>query len=151
MAEIHAFAWKCAYRGIVSDEVLFKTRTVPLLIERYENSFNDNPEERYVFDDGIIKAFMAVGACRDEDKPQAFELGAIYVEPSMQRQGIGTAMANFCEKVATEQNYKEICLWVLEKNTASRLFYENQGYISDGTTKLLENIDVMAVRYSKIL
>jgi ribosomal protein S18 acetylase RimI-like enzyme len=151
MMEINVFAWRSAYRGIVSDKILFKNRTVMPLITHYQENFNTDTSERYVFDDGIIKAFMTVGTCRDEDKPDAFELGAIYVEPPFQRQKIGAAMAEFCENLAAQRGFKEICLWVLEENTSSRLFYEKQGYTTCGTTKLLENIGVTAIRYSKIL
>jgi GNAT superfamily N-acetyltransferase len=149
VAEIHVFGWRSAFRGMISDEFLFKKRLVSLSITRFENALYSNSEEIYVFDDGIIKAFISICACRDEDKTESFELGGIYVEPLMKRQGIGSIMIDYCEKTAAERGYKEVCLWTLEKNTTAKAFYEKSGYLLDGSKKFLENIEAMAIRYSK--
>ena len=131
-AEIHVFGWRCAYRGIIMDEVLFKDRTVAKSMERFAEYINNPASEDYVYDDGLIKAFMTIGACRDEDKPNSFELWGIYVEPLMKGLGIGSKMVAFCEKRARERGYNEITLWVLEKNEESRKFYEKMGFAPDG-------------------
>ena len=149
LAEIHVFGWRNAYRGIVSDEILFNQRLVSLSITRFEKAFHDNAEETYVFDDGIIKAFLTIGVCRDEDKSESFELWGIYVEPLMKRQGIGSIMVGYCEKIAIERGYKEVCLWVLEENTDARVFYEKLGFLPDGSKKYLEKISAMEIRYCK--
>jgi len=151
VAEIHVFGWRSAFLGIVSDEVLFGRMSVLRSVKRFESSLDSGDYgENYVFDDGLIKAFMVVSPCRDEDKPDAFELGAIYVEPLMKQQGIGSALVKFCKKIAVQRGYREICLWTLEENHASRRFYEKMGFTLDGTRKFLENIQAMAVRYVKM-
>jgi len=151
VAEIHVFGWRCAYRGIVSDEILFNDMLVSARIPRFENFASNSGAKSYVYDDGIIKAFMTIGACRDKDKPNSFELWGIYVEPLMKRQGIGTRLIKFCEKKAVDLRYNEICLWVLEKNVDSRCFYEKHGFVADGTSKYLENIKATEVRYVKVM
>ena len=151
VAEIHVFGWRTAFRGIVSDEILFGRMSVARSMKRFEGALGGEYGETYVFDDGLIKAFITIGVCRDDDKPNAFELGGIYVEPLMKRQGIGKALVGFCEKVATGRGYKELCLWVLEGNTESRRFYEKMGFAADGSRKFLENIQATAVRYTKVL
>ena len=151
VAEIHVFGWRCAYGGIISDEFLFTKMLVASRITRFESYIRDNIGESYVFDDGIIKAFMTIGACRDEDKTEAFELWGIYVEPLMKRQGIGSTMVDYCEKIAIERGYKEICLWVLAKNESARRFYEKSGFFTDGASKFIEALRVTEIRYSKIL
>jgi len=154
VAEIRVFAWRCAYRGIVSDRHLFNELTVISRIENLEkhlaNSDGDSFEQnRYVYDDGIIKAFLMVGQCGDTDKPHAFELGAIYVDPCLQGKGIGKALAAHCEKVAAAHGYKEICLWTFEKNAPARAFYEKLGYVHDGKTQIVEPYGATGVRYAK--
>ena len=152
VAEIHVFGWRTAFRGIVSDEILFGKRSVAGSMQRFKETLGSGEYgETYVFDDGLIKAFMTIGVCRDEDKQNAFELGGIYVEPLMKRQGIGASLVEFCEKIATERGYKEICLWVLEGNYNSQRFYEKMGFAADGTRKFLENIQATATRYVKLL
>ena len=153
VAEIHVFGWRCAYRGIVSDEHLFNTLLVSKRMERWterlEENLRNNDYENYVFDDGIIKAFLGIGPCRDIDKPEAFELGGIYVDPCMQGQGIGTALVAYCENIAAERGYHEVCIWTFEKNAPARAFYEKQGYVLDGVTQIVEPYEAVGVRYCK--
>ncbi len=108
-------------------------------------------EESYVFDDGIIKAILTIGVCRDDDKSNSFELWGIYVDPFMKRQGVGSKMVQFCEEKAIERGFKEICLWVLEQNMSARMFYEKLGYLPDGNNKFIESLSVIEMRYSKRL
>ena len=101
VAEIHVLGWRSAYRGIVSDEILFGRMSVQRSIGRFTEHFaTDDEYSHYVYDDGIIKGIMTICPCRDADKPGYFELGGIYIEPVMQRSGIGRELARFCEKTA---------------------------------------------------
>ena len=149
IAEIHVYGWRNAYRGIVSDDHLFNKMLVSDRIKRFEQAFSNDITETYVFDDGIIKAFLTIGVCRDEDKADSFEIWGVYVDPFMQRQGIGRKLVEYCEKQAVERGFNEICLWVLSENLASRTFYERMGYLPDGAEKLLEHLAVLEVRYTK--
>jgi len=151
VAEINVFGWRCAYRGIVSDEHLFNTKLVSKQMEKYEERFRNNDDgwEWYVFDDGIIKAILTVNPCEDADKPEAFELRALYVDPCMQGQGIGGALAAYCEKIAAQRGYNEICIWTFEKNAPARAFYEKHGYILDGATQVVAPYGAVGVRYCK--
>jgi len=107
--------------------------------------------ETYVYDDGIIKAFLTIGLCRDTDKAGAFELGGLYVDPCFKGEGIGTALANYAEKVASQQGYNEIYLWTFEKNAPARAFYEKLGYNLDGATMNVGSFDAIGLRYVKKL
>lgn len=151
VAEIHVFAWRSAYRGIVPDNHLFNTLQVSKRITRFEDAVRNKTEEIYVFDDGIIRAFISVGLCRDEDKPAAFELGAIYVDSLMQRQGIGTKMMQFFENLAMQRGFNEACLRTFEKNLAAQALYEKFGYTRDGARKLHGTYNAAVVRYAKTL
>ena len=140
-----------AYRGILSDDFLFNKMIVSKRVSYFENSVRNQAEESYVFDDGIIKAILTIGDCRDADKATSFELWGIYVDPFFKRQGIGSIMVDYCEKCAVEQGFNEVCLWVLEKNADARLFYEKHGYSPDGAEKLIESLAATEIRYSKRL
>ncbi len=67
------------------------------------------------------------GNCRDEDKPNSFELWGIYVEPLKKRQGIGTKLVKFCEEEALKRGFTEVCLWVLEKILTPERFMKKWG------------------------
>ena len=139
VAEIHVFARRKAYRGIISDKNLFIENTVVKRIEYFDSILMDDDAKAYVFDDGIVKGFVTIGLCNDDDKPGSLLLRKIYIDPFMQGCGIGTQLADYCEKVAGQMGINEICLWVLEKNLSARGFYEKLGYLSDGAKRYFEN------------
>jgi len=146
VAEIYTFSWRHTYRGIFSDEFLFNTlsvveraKTIPLNLESF------------VYDDGIIKGLLVVGPCRDEDKPEDFEIFVIYLDPFFLREGIGTKLMDYGEGIARERGYSSIRLWVLEENTPARTFYEKMGYAPDGTRKQMKSIATWELRYVKEL
>jgi len=139
IAEIHVFGWRCAYRGIISDEYLFGKASVWKRIAAFENIIKLDSDEIYVFDDDcVIKAFMTIGNSRNEDRKNDFELYGIYVEPLLTGNGIGTQMVEFCEKIAIERKFGENILWVFKDNKKARRFYEKLGYSLDGREEYLE-------------
>ena len=153
MAEIHVFGWRCAYRNFISPDFLFNKLTVKKREEKFLGFLSDknNDDKTYVFEeDSIVKAFMTIGNCRDEDKNDAaFELEGIYVDPLFQRKKIGTRLVDFCREEAVRKNKREITLWVFAKNSDSINFYTKMGFDVDGKTKLMELFNEMAIRMSK--
>ena len=152
IVEIHIFGWRCAYRGIISDDYLFTTLSVAQRIKPFEKVLEEHKKEIYVYEEEeIIKAFMTIGRCRDDDKKNAFELWALYVEPLMKHQGIGTKMIRYCEDIAVQRGFAENIVWVLKDNDASRKFYEKIGYKPDGKENYLQDIHAIEVRYTRKL
>lgn len=152
MAEIHVFGWRFAYRNLVSDEFLFKKLEVVKRAALFKQAIEEHIEDNYVFEEnGITKALMAIGPCRDNDKKGSFELWGIYVDPLWTRGGIGSRMMEFFEQRALELGYKDIYLWVLEGNCIGINFYTKSGYQPDGTKKLLGNHGLYELRYHKYI
>jgi len=145
VAEIHVFGQRTAYRGFVSDDFLFGKMTVEARIKYFES----NETEGYVFDDGLIKGFITLGPCKDEDKVDTFELYRIFVDPFMFGGGVGYKLAVHFEEVAIKQGYNKVCLWVLEGNANARGFYEKLGYTMDGAKRISGYFGVPEVRYTK--
>jgi GNAT superfamily N-acetyltransferase len=82
--------------------------------------------------DGVIRAFVFYGPCRDDDLPDAAEVYAIYAHPEYWSTGLGRALlASAIEALAV----RPITLWVLENNDRARRFYEIAGFRTDGTRK----------------
>lgn len=152
LAEIHVYGWRYTYRGLISDDILFKSMNVVNRAQSFIRSLEDNNEETYVFDEnGIVKAFMTIGKSRDQDKLDAYELWGLYADPLMLRNGIGTCMIQYLEEKAKQQGYSEIILWVLEKNLIGRNFYSKMGYEPEGARKTLERFNIEEVRLCKKL
>jgi len=152
LGEIHIFGWRSAYRGIISDEYLFSKLSVPKRIAAFQKAIDGNEDETYIYDDnGIIKGFMTIGKCRNEDKKNCFELWGIYIDPCFKRNGIGRQLISFCEQEAVKREFKENVLWVFKNNISSRRFYEAMGYIEDGKEQEIESFKAIEMRYKKDL
>ena len=145
IAEIHVFARRLAYFGIAPDDYLFHENGV---CERM-TFFAENLQDNFVYDDGIIKGFVTINPSPDEDAAEYFELQRLYVEPLFQGQGIGAALLQFFEQIAAARAFSKTCLWVLEKNTKARGFYEKLGYFPDGASRHAANYEAMHIRCVK--
>jgi len=158
-AEIHVFGWREAFFGILTEQYLFGRMGVAASMKRFEEQIQEqankqisgNESENYVYDDKILKAFMTIGPCREDDGAGVFELWGLYVDPFFQRRGIGTEMIKFCEEQAVSRGFGQNCLWVLEPNLRGRAFYKKCGYAWDGTRKFLPHVGVDELRYTKNL
>jgi len=155
LAEIHVFGWRCAYKDFIPLGYLFCTMSVKKHYEMFFEflSAEDKTDETYVFEErNIIKGFMTMGDCRDDDKVEStYELQGIYVDPLFQRQKIGTIFVDFCIDEAIKRGKKTITLWVFSKNTESQLFYQKMGFIEDGKIKTIESVNEIAIRMRIVL
>ena len=98
IAEINVMGWRFTYRNLITEEFLFKTMDISKRIISFKKAIEELKEEIYVFEeDHIIKAFMAIGRCRDSDKTSSYELWGLYVDPFMIRNGIGSKLLDYCE------------------------------------------------------
>lgn len=76
-----------------------------------------------------------------------FRLGAIFIEPEYQNQGIGTKAIDFIENT-----YPHIKRWSLDtpyQNYKNHDFYERQGYVKVDEIKPVNDIDFWLFEYVK--
>ena len=152
IAEIDVNSSRYAYKGIVSDDCLFKDLSVESRIPSVERWIREKFFEIYVYEDpdtGLINGMMGIGSCGDEDKKGSFELHFIYVDPEYVRVGIGSEMLRFFESKGREKGFSEFVVWVLEENRMGRNFYEKNGYLSDGNEKIFKRWNKREIRYIK--
>ena len=153
LAEIHVFGWRCAYNEFISMEHLINKMTVKSREEKWIDILTETKESNvtYVYEENnIVKGFMTIGDCRDEDKTiETFELWGIYIDPLFQRQCVGSKLVSHCEAEAITKRKKEIVLWVFEKNKNSIKFYNKMGFEFDGKVKLLDYFNENEIRMCK--
>ena len=133
---IHSASWKCAYKGIIPDEIL--DAITPEKREKYfEKALRLGWEkDAIIFVDGEEAGLISIGVCRDEDKEVTCgEIRGLYLMPEHWGKGFGKALFTWGIKALDKQNYTSISLWVLEDNIRARRFYEKQGFVVDGTVK----------------
>lgn len=150
LAEINLFGWRMAYRGILSDQLMFVDRTVEKSMAKMRAQFEQNENLTWVYeDDDIVKGLLSFGPCRDKDKPAAVELYGLYVDPAFIGQGIGNAMLSYFERSEVAAKTDELVLWALEENYKAQKFYEAHGYRRDGGRKFLDGLQAWEIRYHK--
>lgn len=151
LAEILIFTKRCTYRPIFqNDEVSFNEMPVLDLALHYR----DDPgalEGIYVYDDGIIRGMMHIEEHTLNNNCAAFELEELYVDFFFQKQGIGRLLMEDFLKKATHKNADTAFLWVLEKNTAARRFYESFGFRVSHERRLQPETPEYLLKYQLIL
>ena len=122
IAEIAIFTKQVNYRSIFqNDKVSFGEMQVYPLAKEYM----DDPEklERiWVYEDEFVKGFINLDGT---------EITELYVDSFFSGQGIGGKLIDFAI-----ENYNSDHLWVLEKNTKARRFYERHGFAPTGSRHL---------------
>ena len=118
IAEILVFTKRMNYRRIFqNDKVSFGEIQVYTLVKEY--MYNpDKLEHIWVYDDVFVKGMLHI----EGDK-----IDELYVDSFFENQGIGGKLIQFAIE---QQNCKT--LWVLEKNTDARRFYEKHGFALTG-------------------
>lgn len=123
IAEILVFTKRMNYRKIFrNDKVSFGEIQVYPIAKEYI----DNPEKLegvFVYDDEFVKGVLHIAGDRIEE---------LYVDTFFENRGIGGELMRFA--IGKGCSY----LWVLEKNTDARRFYERYGFAVTGKKQFQE-------------
>ncbi|MFH1880891.1 MAG: GNAT family N-acetyltransferase [Bacillota bacterium] len=149
MAHLLTVAWQKAYRGILSDALLDGIDEDERC-GRIRSIIGQNPAFQYYIleTDGEMTGVSGVGACRDEDLPNAAEIVVFYIHPDDQGQGLGKNLMRDTLAAIRESGSAHVALWVLRDNHNALAFYEKAGFAADGAEKTLPELEnAVAVRY----
>lgn len=142
LARINVAAWRTAYAGIVPADHLAGLSVVRSR-ERWQARLEGDAQGSTTFLgelDGDVAGYGTCGPYRTqqdaacEDTIGWGELWAIYTDPDLQGQGVGSAVHDAVVAVLREQPYVEAALWVLADNLPSRDWYARRGWRADGET-----------------
>lgn len=147
--------WLSAYRGILPDERL-DALTVDDQWELWNSTLFRRPSRTNLVleDEGLVRGWCAVGPARDDDEDPRHtgEVYGLYVHPEAQHQGCGTALLAHAHNLFRERGCRETVLWVLDRNTRARGFYEHCRYDLDPTARRVSDwLGVPEVRYRRPL
>jgi len=141
ITRIRIRGWQTAYAGTVpADYLASLDAEIPRLIEvlraRIEAAL---PYHRIVVAcrDGRVTGFANAGRYRidqnrDNLDPVLGEVYAIYVEPAGWGRGTGQALMDAAVAWLDQVGLGPVLLWVLERNTRARAFYQRYGFAFDG-------------------
>ncbi|HPJ02219.1 MAG TPA: GNAT family N-acetyltransferase [Candidatus Limiplasma sp.] len=149
MARLVASAWKKAYRGILSDEILDGIN-VEMRGQRMRNRIEADPDFWFYVLEAENEIVGVAGLCSasDDGLPDVGEIMIFYIRPDKQGQGFGKLMMTRALDTLHAMGYTHNVLWVLKENHSARTFYEAMGFTLDGAEKIVEHLgDAPEVRY----
>ncbi len=150
IARVHVRAWQEAYRGIVPDDRL-EALSVNRRAENWSERFRHGLTGRFTYvadGDGELAGFCTV---REEDAAEGREVVSLYVDPGVQRRGVGTALLYRALDRLRDEGWTEVRLWVFAANRAARAFYARHGFETDGSTQMrIEGVPEVSLSRSLI-
>lgn len=147
IAEIIVFGKRVAYRPIFkNDQVSFNELQVVDLYEEYISN-PDMLEGMLLFDDGIVKGVINGQPVDNE----TIEITDFYVEPFFVGQGIGRLLIEYLIRKVRKEGVHKIILWVIKDNVKARKFYEANGFVNSGETRIIEGTTKDDFRYEYVL
>lgn len=150
IASLHVNVWRAAYKGIMPDSFL-DSMDINYYEQGWSKTLKAPGNGNYIVAqvDKELVGFATFGPARDtnvEDKNSA-ELVALNISPEYWRQAIGSQLlSGVIDSVKVK--YKNLYLWVAEKNIRAISFYEKHGFNPDGKTKTDKSHgDIVELRY----
>jgi GNAT superfamily N-acetyltransferase len=156
IAEVHVRSWQAAYAGIVAKEDLARL-SLSQREQFWTEILSENERTTLIFVDGhLIAGWASFGPARDEDcNPIQFaELYGIYLLQEYWSTGCGKQLYRTTETRIRRNSIENLVLWVFEKNTRARRFYEANGCrLENGKQKEMRfpGTTALQVRYRKQL
>ena len=82
----------------------------------------------------------------DPDERTSGHVFSLYVDPSMQGQGVGGLLLDTADGWFRQEGRPESTLWVFEANASARRFYARHGWHPDGGTRVEAEFRELEVR-----
>lgn len=149
---VHVRSWQVTYRGSFPQEFLDRLDPVQRG-DRWRQFLEQGPgdsESVLVADVGrSVVGFANLGPSRDEHANGVGELRAIYLLPEYWGKGVGRDLMTAVLGTLADLGFEQATLWVLDRNTRARRFYEAAGWEADGATKCdrSQGFPIAEVRY----
>ena len=137
ISKLHAICWKQSYKDIVSEDFLKKIY-LDDWCEEFSEGIKTKTREVHIalLDDNVIGA-ISCGNNRYNIENYG-EIMSLYVHPVYQGSGIGTELLNHCISYMKDNGYKNLCLYVFDKNEEAKRFYIKNGFKDSGQKKILK-------------
>ena len=128
VAQIRVASWRATYRGIVPDSYLDAMSAEENAPQWEPAAHGEQAGARLLMceEEGRAVGFAAFGAARPPQFGYSGELYAIYFLPGAMGKGFGSVLVAHAMRGLKELGHNDMILWVMEKNTRGRRFYESR-------------------------
>lgn len=123
-------------------------------MEKRKEKFKKDIEENLEIDIFLLEyqkkkiGLLILNSCKNiKENKNCAEIIAIYLLPEFWHCGLGEEMMKFSLERFRNFSAKEIVIWVLEKNTKARKFYEKFGFLPSGNKKILKIENAIEIEY----
>lgn len=137
MALAKAEAWREAYAGVVPSEILdaqFDEGRLARTAEAWVSMMHEGAHFWVVVDAeaaGEVVGLANAMPAREAEAPTPMELTMIYLRERAKGSGVASALLQTCI------GDMDCHLWVLEDNPRARAFYQREGFVADGATRVV--------------
>ena len=137
LAYIQTQAWRSAFSDIISADDMEKYTNVEKAEEMYTNVLKSGYADVSILEiDGKPHCICAWSKARNPDFADCAEIICIHSLCDNWGKGYGSMMMNHILNEIKNSGFKNVILWVFEKNTRARRFYERHGFELTGNTQL---------------
>jgi GNAT superfamily N-acetyltransferase len=129
IAAVRIDSWRTTYRGIIPDDYLdgMKIEDSTAIWSRILSATSNAANVFVAEVDGEVLGFAAGMTLAEAKLGFDAELSAIYLEPSVQRAGIGRKLVAHVAAALASAGANNMLVWVLADNRPARQFYEMLG------------------------
>lgn len=129
IAEVRIKSWRATYRGMIPDAYLDEMQLEDSTAH-WTRILEVASDKVCVFvaesEDGVV-GFASGMLLQEEKFGLNAELTAVYLNPDMQRSGIGRRMVQEVAQALQAKGAKGLLVWVISGNKPARKFYEHLG------------------------
>lgn len=145
LAHIQTESWKSAFADIISHEDMARCTDLAKAEAMYENVLKSGYAEISILEiDGKPHCIAAWSKSRNPQFSDCAELICIHSFSENRGKGYGRMMMNHIIYEIENSGYNSVLLWVFEKNTHARRFYEKHGFeLTDNTQSSYDAVEVM--------
>ena len=148
LAYIQIESWKSAFADIISTEDMERCTDIAKTETMYENVLKSGYAEMSILEiDSKPHCIAAWSKARNPQFSDCAELICIHSFSENRGKGYGSIMMNHIIDEIKNSGYNSVVLWVFEKNTRARSFYEKHGFeLTDNTQIYYDAIEVMYLK-----
>lgn len=126
---VHSTAWKQAYENVFPMEYLYSD-TPAIRTQEFLESCNNKDVFYYL----LYEAELAVGVVKVMKCLDRYEILSFYILEEHRGKGFSKQVVIYLNELLGGEKMQ---LWVLEDNIKARRFYEDNGFINTGNTRVI--------------
>lgn len=141
LAYIQTESWKAAFKDILEEEELTRCANFDRATQMYQRLLEEQKGNGYILEiSGKGHCIAWWDTSREGDMPDYAELICIHSLQDNWSKGYGSKMMDRVLTDIAEAGYKKVMLWVFEKNTRARKFYEAKGFVKGEKSKTIKDV-----------